>query len=148
MADRVGRVVWAEFQAPAVSTRVAKVTWTEFEAPQVVSARVGRVTWAEFQTPPAATARVGKVTWVELETPAAGATRVGKVTWVEFQTPQGALGRQVRIFRRIAKARGGRIARLNYKLANVSGEFYNVTESSGISSDLVDSISYEGYEFP
>jgi hypothetical protein len=111
--------------------------------------RVGRVTWTEFEAPAASYARVGKVTWVEFETPAASTARQGRLTWVELETPSAGVGIQVRIFRRIAKARSlGRIARLNYTLVNLGGGLYNVTTSSGISSDLVNSISYEGYEFP
>ena len=129
-------------------TRVGRVTWTEFEVPEASTNRVGKVTWVEFETPPASTARQGRLTWVEFETPPASTARQGRLTWVELETPSASIGIQVRIFRRIAKARSlGRIARLNYTLVNLGGGLYNVTTSSGVSADLVNSISYEGYEF-
>jgi len=58
------------------------------------------------------------------------------------------LGVTVRIFRRISKARTERIAKMNYTLTPLGGGTYNVVQYSGISQDLVNSISYEGYEFP
>ena len=58
------------------------------------------------------------------------------------------LGVTVRIFRRISKARTERISKMNYTLTPLGGGTYNVVQYSGISQDLVNSISYEGYEFP
>jgi len=57
------------------------------------------------------------------------------------------LGVTVRIFRRISKARTERIAKMNYTLTPLGGGTYNVVQYSGISQDLVNSVSYEGYEF-
>jgi len=65
-----------------------------------------------------------------------------------FGTVTLGSGVVVRIFNRISKARTKRITRLNYTLTPAGGGTWTVVESSGISTDLRDSISYEGYEFP
>ena len=61
---------------------------------------------------------------------------------------EAGVGTVVNIFNRISRARTRRIARLNYRLTPIGDGTYTVVESSGISTDKYDSISYEGYEFP
>lgn len=55
-------------------------------------------------------------------------------------------GVTIRIFRRISKARTERISKLNHTITDLGDGTYNVVQYSGISQDLVNSISYEGYE--